>query len=137
MKKHAILKKIAVVVSMLLFGILVVGTVIAFENSSKVSSALNAQTFEIVNNEDSDADTEYYKSEYSKLGDLINAGAKKTEEVMSEGAVLLKNDSNALPLPETARNVSVFGTTSADPIYGGTGSGSVATSQAVTLTQGF
>lgn len=137
MKKHAILKKIAVVVSMLLFGILVVGTVIAFENSSKVSSALNAQTFEIVNNEDSDADTEYYKSEYSKLGDLINAGAKKTEEVMSEGAVLLKNDSNALPLPETARNVSVFGTTSADPVYGGTGSGSVATAQAVNLTKGF
>jgi beta-glucosidase len=44
-------------------------------------------------------------------------------DIENEGIVLLKNDENALPL--APGNVNVFGWASTNPIYGGTGSGSL------------
>ncbi len=44
------------------------------------------------------------------------------EEVAKEGIVLLKNDENVLPL-EKGSKLNVFGWSSTNPIYGGTGSG--------------
>ncbi len=51
--------------------------------------------------------------------ELANA---KNVELAEEGFVLLKNEGNALPLPENAR-VSVFGKNSVNLAYGGSGSG--------------
>ncbi len=45
-------------------------------------------------------------------------------EIAEEGIVLLKNDDKALPLAEGAK-VNVFGWSSTNPIYGGTGSGAL------------
>ncbi|MCR5468509.1 MAG: glycoside hydrolase family 3 C-terminal domain-containing protein [Lachnospiraceae bacterium] len=45
-------------------------------------------------------------------------------EIAEEGIVLLKNDDAALPLEEGAK-VNVFGWSSTNPIYGGTGSGAL------------
>ncbi|OZG61428.1 glycosyl hydrolase [Bifidobacterium lemurum] len=45
------------------------------------------------------------------------------EDIESEGIVLLKNDDGALPL--ATEKVNVFGWASTNPIYGGTGSGSM------------
>lgn len=62
------------------------------------------------------------------------------EEVESEGIVLLKNESGALPLStanEGERKVNVFGWSSIDPIYGGNGSGAADESGNVTLIQGL
>lgn len=140
MKKKAIklMQKIIVVVLTLVLGISCTGTVIALENVDAINSAMGTTSFEIKVNEDAaNQDTEYYKTEYTDLSSLIEAGAAMTEEVMAEGAVLLKNENNALPLTADGRKVSVFGITSADPIYGGTGSGSVDTSKAVSFYAGF
>jgi beta-glucosidase len=52
----------------------------------------------------------------------------------AEGAALLKNDNNALPLASGAK-VSLFARGSVDLMYGGTGSGSVDTSAAPTLKE--
>ena len=59
--------------------------------------------------------------------------AKTTEEatdlvseIVEEGAVLLKNDDNVLPV--TSGKLNVFGWGSKNPCYGGTGSGSADTS---------
>ena len=49
--KKAALKKTCTALSMLLSGIFITGTVIAMENSSQVSTALNAKTFEVVTDE--------------------------------------------------------------------------------------
>ncbi len=45
-------------------------------------------------------------------------------EIAEEGIVLLKNDDNELPLAEGTK-VNVFGWSSTNPIYGGTGSGAL------------
>lgn len=45
-------------------------------------------------------------------------------QIAEEGMVLLKNDSDALPLAEGTK-LNVFGWSSTNPVYGGTGSGSV------------
>ena len=45
-------------------------------------------------------------------------------EIAEEGIVLLKNDENGLPLAEGSK-VNVFGWSSTNPIYGGTGSGAL------------
>ena len=139
MKKKGLqlLQKIVIVLLTLVFGFSSMGTVIALENANAINSALGTSSFETVVSEDAaNQDTEYYKSDFTQLADLVQAGADMTEEVMSEGAVLLKNDNNALPLA-SGQNVSVFGVTSADPIYGGTGSGSVDTTMAVNFYDAF
>ncbi|WP_449495013.1 glycoside hydrolase family 3 C-terminal domain-containing protein [Bifidobacterium rousetti] len=46
------------------------------------------------------------------------------EQIAGEGTVLLKNDDGLLPLSGTSK-VNMFGWTSANPVYGGTGSGAI------------
>lgn len=57
------------------------------------------------------------------------------EEVASEGIILTKND-GTLPLTGIT-NLNVFGWASTNPVYGGTGSGTVDASTAVTLLSGL
>ncbi len=60
-----------------------------------------------------------------------------TKEIAEEGIVLLKNDGDSpLPISKDAK-LNVFGWGSTMPVYGGTGSGSVDESTAVTLLQGL
>ena len=61
----------------------------------------------------------------------LAAANRVNEELCAEGFVLLKND-GALPLPGGAR-VSVFGMNSADPVYGGSGSGAKENSNGVDI----
>jgi beta-glucosidase len=84
------------------------------------------------------------------MSDLINAATAETgtlseetvanskatvEEVAGEGIVMTMNEDHALPLEETRLNV--FGWASTNPVYGGTGSGTVDTSTAVSLLDGL
>lgn len=131
------LRKTVTVASMLLFGIFVTGTVIANENASQISSALNAKTFEIITDESAaNEDTEYYKSDYKTVGELIKAGREKAADVVAEGVVLLKNDKNALPLSK-GNKISLFGTASYDPVYGGTGSGGISSADAIDFVTSY
>ena len=57
------------------------------------------------------------------------------EEIASEGIIMTKND-GTLPLSGTT-NLNVFGWASTNPVYGGTGSGTVDASTAVTLLSGL
>lgn len=57
------------------------------------------------------------------------------EEVTGEGIILTKND-GTLPLTDTT-NLNVFGWASTNPVYGGTGSGTVDASTATSLLQGL
>ncbi len=126
----ALWKKIVSLLFGVLFAFLITGTVIASENSGAISSFLNAKTFEVIDNSDGTEDTNYFPSKYDSLADLIPDTQEIGELAEAEGAVLLKNDNNALPLLDGDRNVTLFGVTSTDPVYGGTGSGAVNTSTA-------
>lgn len=57
-------------------------------------------------------------------------------EIAEEGIVLTKNN-GTLPLKEDTKNLNVFGWASTNPCYGGTGSGSVDTSDCVSLLEGL
>ncbi len=58
-------------------------------------------------------------------------------EIAEEGIVLLKNDDNGLPLAEGTK-VNIFGWSSTNPVYGGTGSGSLSDAyETVSFLQGL
>lgn len=61
---------------------------------------------------------------FSEGGENATELSKKTAELVeAEGLVLLKNDEDILPLE--GEKVNVFGTASANPFYGGGGSGAI------------
>lgn len=125
------LKKIFLNVTSVGLAILVTGSVIANENIAAVNSALGVQTYKIVNDQneaDSSEYIRYYESNYENIAELKKAGYDKVREIEAEGAVLLKNDNHYLPLSDN--NISMFGVTSVNPVYGGTGSGAVSLEEA-------
>ena len=130
--KGRTLKKILFNVFALLLGVVHVGSMIAFENAGAINTQLGIKTYEIVSKSGED-DTEYiryYESVYPSVKALKEAGFLKAREAEAEGAVLLKNN-GALPL--SPGEVSLFGFTSMNPVYAGTGSGSVSTDEAPTF----
>lgn len=65
----------------------------------------------------------------------VEASRQIVEEVTNEGVILTKNDGNFLPI--APQKVNVFGWASINPIYGGTGSGTVDASTAVGILEGL
>lgn len=63
------------------------------------------------------------------------AGAQLSSDIGDEGVVLLKNQNGALPLAQ--KKLNVFGWASTNPCYGGTGSGGVDSSTAISLLAGL
>ena len=110
---------------------LIIGTTIAFQYATTINVALNVSTYKIIKG-DSDTDTEYFKSDFSSDEERTLYEEELCATVEAEGAALLKNDNEALPLAEGAK-VSLFAHGSVDLMYGGTGSGAVDTASAPTL----
>ena len=83
-------------------------TSICNSNVDAINTALGTTSWEQVNREDGESqDTEYFKSKYTKIDDLISDTDKLIEEVVEEGAVLLKNENNALPLAKNSKVTTV------------------------------
>lgn len=100
---------------------------------TQLNGYFNVKTFDIVDSKDDEnVDKEYYKSAYKTDEELIEDERKLCSNLEKEGAVLLKNDNNTLPLAKSTR-FSMFSTSSVDPVYGGTGSGQVNISEATTI----
>lgn len=105
--------------------------------SKWVSSQLGTGTYEVINDPQADSwDTDYYKSDYDSIEDVDAAARDLVAEITGEGIVLAKHENDALPLASGAK-VTMLGRTAADPVYGGSGSGSVDTSTAVTAREGL
>ena len=107
----------------------VVGNVIANQYATTINVALNTSYSKIVGY---DKDSMYFTSDFESEDARWDYEKELCAQVEAEGAALLKNDNAALPLADGAK-VSLFARGSVDLLYGGTGSGSVDTSQAPTL----
>ena len=79
-------------------------------------------TFWELENEDPGA--VYYESDLASEADRTAKGAELVKQVEAEGASLLTNEDEALPLAKGSK-VSLFSTSSVNIVYGGTGSANV------------
>lgn len=86
-------------------------------------------TFWELENEDESA--QYYTSDFDSVEDMITYGEELCQQVEAEGAALLMNENQALPLDEGAK-ISTFSNSSVNIVYGGTGSGNIDASSAET-----
>lgn len=78
----------------------------------------------------------YYESQYASKEDEQQAARDMVESLVGEGSVLLKNDNQVLPLlteEQTGAKVSLFGSASANIVYGGAGSANIDTTKAMNL----
>ena len=99
-----------------------------FDNT--ISLLIPGNTFWMLENRDPNAI--YFKGDYATEADRLAAGNALCYEVEAEGAALLLNKNNALPLAAGAK-VSTLSTNSINLTYGGTGSGNVDASKADNL----
>ena len=74
----------------------------------------------------------YYSSDFESNEEMTAYGEDLVKRVEAEGAALLKNENEGLPLKANAK-VSLFSTSSVNLVYGGTGSGNIDASTADTL----
>jgi len=87
-------------------------------------------TFWELENEDEHA--QYFQSDFVNVEEMIDYGLTLCQKVEEEGAALLMNENDALPLLEETA-VSCFSTSSVNLVYGGTGSGNIDASTADNL----
>ncbi len=95
-------------------------------------AAFQGGTFWKLENKDENA--QYYTSDYDSVEDMVAYGEQLCREIEAEGASLLMNENNALPLSE-GEKVSTFSNSSVNLVYGGTGSGNIDASTAETWKQ--
>lgn len=121
-------RTIMVPVASLLIALPVIGTITANQYAASLDFAFGKGEKHIVEVEGlTKEDTAYYEHNYADKVASRNAATKVAQEVEEKGAVLLKNNNDVLPLASKAK-VTPFGYRYASPIYGGTGSANIDTS---------
>ena len=82
------------------------------------------------------ADVQYYKSDFSSAAELYEYEQHVVAEMAMEGATLLKNEKDTLPLAK-GTTLSLFSHSSVDLVSGGSGSGSGSFELTKNLKQGL
>lgn len=100
-----------------------------FDNTLAVFTG--GKFYELVNE---DENAIYYASDFATKEEMLAYGNEICKQIEAEGAVLLTNKNQALPL-EKGNKVSCFSTSSVNLVYGGTGSAAIDTTKAVTLKE--
>lgn len=78
--------------------------------------------------ENADSEAVYYEEDFATEEERLAKGSELVKQVEGEGAALLMNDEEALPLASGSK-VSLFSTSSVNIVYGGTGSANVDTTK--------
>ncbi len=97
--------------------------------STVISAALNAKTQKIIEDEGAEI---YYWTAWDNEEELVAHEAELCRQIEGEGAALLINRDNTLPLAKDTK-FTPFSQSSFNLLYGGTGSGSMAADDAVSL----
>lgn len=114
---------------------------------SKINDTLNINNIRTEQPKDDTTDTSYYKSEYgdgtfSKANQelLLKDTKAQCYNEVAEGATLMRNKNNALPLKTTERRVSIFGNNATNFVYlpsGGGEGNSVSENNMMTFDNAF
>ena len=119
-----------VTIVLLVFSILLTAAIpVTAYYETMINAALNAKTQKIIPGENSKI---FYWTDYESEEDLVNNDMAVCRQVEAEGAALLLNKNNALPLAADAK-MSLFSQSASDPVFTGTGSAFMATGDAVSL----
>lgn len=135
MKKLNLISKIFLNIFIIIFGITTVGSDIALANAGAITAFLGQSTQEVVNDSDSESIIKNF-SDFSSIRELQNHASLITSQVTEEGAVLLKNENNALPLSSGAK-INLYSSSSVNYIYSGGGSSFAKKADFVTLKEGL
>lgn len=93
---------------------------IADSRAGTINSRLGTSNYKTVKAESgTQEDGTYFDSEFSSLGELIEAETEVAEQISAEGSVLLKNDNQALPVDTSSEKVTIWGLNSTNPVLGG------------------
>ena len=121
-------------VTTIVFGVLAVimavGLAVGTYFEQVINLALNVETQKIIPDPDA---TIYFWTDYENEEDLVAYEQQLCRDIEGEGAALLLNKDDTLPLAEGTK-FSCFSQSSVDLLYGGTGSGQVSSDDAVTLS---
>lgn len=135
----SLILKISINVFALLFMLVTVVAEIANSYVATLNAYFNTSNYERVKiGENELIDSEYFKSSFvSANGNydddaLYDYDLRVAQQITNEGSVLLWNEHNALPLDEGS-SVSMFGNSSVNMVYTGSGSGSISISNAVNM----
>ncbi len=120
------------VICLVLFIIMIPVNVVVRMFDNTLSLLVAGNTFWKLENADPNA--VYFSGDFKSEQERLEAGNALCYEVESEGAALLLNNGNALPLAKGTK-VSTLSVNSVDLTYGGTGSGNVDASKALNLKQ--
>ncbi len=123
--------KILCGISAFLFAFLMIGGPIANNYATIINMVLGIEGSTVVGDAAEDLPPRFV-SDYETSAEQAAAADLICESVVANGAVLLLNRGSALPL-DGSEKVSLFGTSSARFVYGGTGSGGMDNSKATTL----
>lgn len=103
LKKINFISKIYANVMVVVMGVVIACSNIALDNAGAITAFLGQANQEIIQNPNSDIDTLYHPSDYESIEQLKENAKNITSKITEEGAVLLKNSNNALPLSSGAK----------------------------------
>lgn len=132
MKKSSIKAITAYVLSVVFSIAMVVALFVTNMYADLISNVLDADTTKIINPVE-----DIYVSDFDSYEDLVKYEEELCQTIEEEGIVLLKNENETLPLQKDVKKISIFGQDSVDFVYGGSGSGSVDASKAVSMKTAF
>ena len=121
--------RIPTAVTVVLALILVIAIPITGHYSTMINVALGAETQKIIPGENSQI---FYWTEYETTEELAEHDMKVCYQLEEEGAALLLNRDNTLPLPSDTK-FTCFSQSSVDPVWVGTGAASIATGEITSL----
>ena len=135
MKKMNLISKIFFNIFVIIFGITTIGSDIALANAGAITAFLGQSTQQIINDGSSESIIMNF-SDFSSIKELQSYANAITAQVTEEGAVLLKNDNNALPLTSGAK-VNLYSSSSVNYIYSGGGSSFAKKADFISLKEGL
>lgn len=111
-------------VSLLLAVVFSVAWVIAGNYTKIINQALGLKSTKIIKTAEDEEKKDIFESDYEDVSDLKKADMEVAERLTEEGAVLLKNANNALPLKNDAK-ITILGHSSTNMLVCGTGSADI------------